>query len=81
MVIRFVSDESVLGIRRPYFYDSKNLTERDVGMHCKNLIETIRSYVRKMNIPGGLIDAMISVPADEIEVLTGEKAKQAVHCI
>jgi ATP-dependent protease ClpP protease subunit len=68
--------EGTLGIHRPYFYDSKNLTGRDMEMRYKNMLEQIRNYFRKMNIPEALADAMISVPPGEIEILTYDKAKQ-----
>ena len=68
--------EDCLGIHRPYFANSQNLTGRDMEIRYKNMIERIRSYFRKMNIPEALADAMISVPPGKIELLPYDKAQQ-----
>ena len=75
-VNRLMICEDCLGIHRPYFANSQNWTERDMEMRYKNMIEQIRVYFRKMNIPEALADAMISVPPGQMEVLPLNKALQ-----
>lgn len=62
--------EGRVGIHRPYFTE---LPKGDVDAHVKAMAAITEDYLREMNIPKSLAEAMFSIPPMEIKLLTNEE--------
>ena len=63
-----------LGIHRPYFSDlSAGVGLNEIRAIRARQMEALKSYLNEMDIPLSVADVMMSVPPDEIKILTVEE--------
>ncbi|HTE39210.1 MAG TPA: ATP-dependent Clp protease proteolytic subunit [Steroidobacteraceae bacterium] len=80
MVLAGATDRKVLGrarigIHRPYSSSTAKLTYEEAQTRYRALESSARSYLREMNSPDALFDAMVRVPAERIRILTPEEVE------
>jgi ATP-dependent protease ClpP protease subunit len=66
-----------IGIHRPYFYDlNENVSVDEIKKIRKKRIKELTEYFEEMDIPFSLIDEMISIPPNEMKILTEAEVKK-----
>ena len=66
-----------VGIHRPYFVElSPNLSTADIGRIRSEQTRLMKSYFAEMDVPESLLDAMLSIPPENIKILSESELKQ-----
>lgn len=71
---RYAFYENTIGIHRPYFVDLKSQTSiNEIQNMRRKRVEGIRNYINEMDIPISLVDLMMTIPPNDIKLLTYEE--------
>jgi hypothetical protein len=66
-----------VGIHRPYLTQiNSNLSAADIGRIRTGQIRLMRAYLAEMDVPESLLDAMLSIPPEEMKILSESELKQ-----
>ena len=66
-----------VGIHRPYLVQiNSNLSAADIGRIRSEQIRLIKAYLAEMDVPESLLDAMLSIPPEEMKILSESELKQ-----
>lgn len=66
-----------VGIHRPYLVQlNSNFSAADIGRIRSEQIRLIKAYLAEMDVPESLLEAMLSIPPEEIKVLSESELKQ-----
>lgn len=69
-VDRFVHETAKVGIHRPYSSSTESLSFEQSQQRYRALEASARSYLREMNVPDALFDAMVRVPSENMRILS-----------
>jgi len=75
-VDRIVDPNGAIGIHRPYSLLNTEIDQARANKDYRELERLTRDYLHDMNIPGGLFDAMVRIPADDVHLLTKEEIRE-----
>lgn len=68
--VRMVSNTGRLGIHRPYSTSTTPTTLEQSQQRFRALSVATREYLREMNLPESLFEAMVRVPSEKLRMLT-----------
>jgi ATP-dependent protease ClpP protease subunit len=72
-VNRFVDPQSTIGIHRPFSTSNAELTQAQATKRYRDLEALSRTYLKDVNVPDALFDAMVMIPAEEMRVLSDDE--------
>jgi ATP-dependent protease ClpP protease subunit len=77
-VERLFYDDRRIGIHRPYFEKDyfKGLTAQEAEFKYTEMSNSVRSYLRDINIPNNVIEKMFNSSSDEIHFLSRQTLRQ-----
>ena len=71
------SNYGKIGIHRPYFYDlNENISVEEIKKIRKKRTKELTEYFEEMDIPFSLIDEMMSIPPNEMKILSETDVKK-----
>lgn len=68
-----LADDHTVGIHRPYFVELKTKSELEARKARESLITDIKSYLVRVDVSLALLDAMLSIPPNQIKTLSSEE--------
>lgn len=74
--VRLVSESARIGIHRPYSSSTKPTSLEEGQRRYRQLEETTRTFLRDMNIPISLFDAMVRVPPERLRILSMKEMQE-----
>jgi hypothetical protein len=75
-VSRGMSDSAQVGIHRPYSLSNEQVSFEEAQRRYRALESRTRDFLREMNIPDALFDAMVRIPAENMRVLSFYELEQ-----